>query len=65
MHLIDGNYWITDNALKVDKIADEVTWDFLAIALQALNINQYRSISAQPSISQTKILQLQMENIKI
>lgn len=60
VHLIDGNYWITDNALKVDKIADEVTWDFLAIALQALNINQYRSISAQPSISQTKILQLQI-----
>lgn len=60
VHLIDGNYWITDNALKVDKIADEVTWDFLAMALQALNINQYRSISAQPSISQTKILQLQI-----
>lgn len=60
VHLIDGEYWITDNALKVDKITDDVTWEYLTIALKTLNINQYRSISAQPSISQTKILQLQI-----
>lgn len=60
VHLIDGKYWITDNALKVDKITDDVIWEYLTIALTALNINQYRSISAQPSISQTKILQLQI-----
>lgn len=60
VHLIDGDYWITDNALKVDKISDDVTWEYLEIALKVLNINQYKSISAQPSISQTKILQLQI-----
>lgn len=60
VHLIDGEYWITDNALKLDKIYDGITWEFLAIALEALNINQYKSISAQPSISQSKILQLQI-----
>lgn len=60
VHLIEGNYWITDNALKVDKTIEDVTWEYLTIALIALNINQYRSISAQPSISQTKILQLQI-----
>ena len=60
VHLIEGNYWITDNALKVDKITQDVTWEYLEIALKALNINQYKSISAQPSISQTKILQLQI-----
>ena len=60
IHLIDGNYWITDNALKVDKITDDVTWEYLAVALRTLNINQYKSISAQPSISQTKILRLQI-----
>lgn len=60
VHLINGEYWITDNALKVDKITDDVTWEYLTIALKSLNINQYRSISAQPSISQTKILQLQI-----
>lgn len=60
VHLIDGEYWITDNALKVDKIRDDVLWEYLELALQVLNINQYRSISAQPSISQKKILQLQI-----
>lgn len=60
VHLVDGDYWITDNALKVDKIYDGITWEFLAVALEALNINQYKSISAQPSISQSKILQLQI-----
>lgn len=60
IHLVDGEYWITDNALKVDKINDNITWEFLAIVLDALNINQYKSISAQPSISQSKILQLQI-----
>lgn len=60
VHLIEGDYWITDNALKVDKTTENVTWEYLTIALKTLNINQYRSISAQPSISQTKILQLQI-----
>lgn len=60
VHLIEGDYWITDNALKVDKTTENVTWEYLTIALKSLNINQYRSISAQPSISQTKILQLQI-----
>ena len=60
VHLVDGEYWVTDNALKVDKIYDGITWEYLAIALEALNINQYKSVSAQPSISQSKILQLQI-----
>lgn len=60
VHLIEGDYWITDNALKVDKTTEDVTWEYLTIALKSLNINQYRSISAQPSISQTKILQQQI-----
>lgn len=58
VHLVKGKYWITDNALKVDKISDIVSWEYLAIALEFLNLNQYRSISAQPSISQSKILNL-------
>ena len=60
VHLVDGAYWITDNALKVDKINDSITWEYLAIVLEALNINQYKNVSAQPSISQNKILQLQI-----
>lgn len=58
IHIVDGKYWITDNAFKVDKISDIVSWEYLAIALECMNLNQYRSISAQPSISQSKILNL-------
>lgn len=58
VHLIDGKYWITDNAFKVDKVSDEVSWEFLSIALKSSKLNNYRSISAQPSISQGRILKL-------
>ena len=58
IHIVNGKYWITDNAFKVDKISDLVSWEYLAIALEYMNLNQYRSISAQPSISQSKILNL-------
>lgn len=58
IHIVDGKYWITDNAFKVDKISNIVSWEYLAIALEYMNLNQYRSISAQPSISQSKILNL-------
>ena len=56
--MIEGKYWITDNALKVDKLTDEVSWEYLAIALNNLRLNDYKSISAQPSISQKRILQM-------
>ena len=58
VHLVDGKYWVTDNALKVDKLTDEVSWEYLSIALTNLNLNDYKSISAQPSISQKRILQM-------
>lgn len=58
IHLVNGKYWVTDNAFKVDRISDIVSWEYLAIALEFMNLNQYRSISAQPSISQSKILNL-------
>lgn len=60
IHIVDGKYWITDNAFKVDKISNIVSWEYLAIALEYMNLNQYRSISAQPSISQSKILNLSL-----
>lgn len=60
IHLVNSKYWITDNAFKVDKISDIVSWEYLAIALEFMNLNQYRSISAQPSISQSKILNLSL-----
>lgn len=60
VHLVDGKYWITDNAFVVDKISNEVSYEFLSIVLKQLNLNKYRVLSAQPSISQSSILSLEM-----
>jgi|GEM_PF-3098754 len=59
IHLIDGNYWVTDNAFIVDKISKDAIYEYLQIGIKHLNIGKYRSISAQPSISQSTILNLQ------
>ena len=58
VHLVNGKYWITDNAFIVDKISNEVTYEFLEILLKHINLNKYRVLSAQPSISQNAILEL-------
>ena len=55
VHLVDGKYWVTDNALVVSKKSEELTWEYLAIALKMLNLNQYKKQSAQPVISQKVI----------
>jgi type I restriction enzyme S subunit len=60
VHLVNGKYWITDNAFVVDKISEDVSYEFLAIVLKQLNLNKYRVLSAQPSISQSAILNLEM-----
>lgn len=58
VHLIDGKYWITDNAFIVDLLSSDTAPEFLEIALNFFNLNKYRVISAQPSISQSAILNL-------
>lgn len=58
VHLVDGNYWVTDNALKADLISDKVYLEYLGLALSVIELRRYRIISAQPSISQSTILSL-------
>lgn len=58
IHLVSGDYWVTDNAFIVDWKADTVSWEYLEIVLKALNLNQHKKISGQPSISQKNILSL-------
>lgn len=58
VHLINGKYWVTDNALWSEIIDENIDIDYLRIALQALKLNKHRILSAQPSISQTTILSL-------
>ena len=56
--MVEGKYWITDHALKVDKISNDVTYEYLEIALSLIDIGRFRVVSAQPSISQSVILGL-------
>ncbi len=58
VHLVSGDYWVTDNAFFVDWKSDAISWKYLQIALKALNLNQYKKIAGQPSISQKNILSL-------
>lgn len=58
VHLVSGRYWITDNALKVDKVSEDVTYEYLDIALRVIEMGRFRVMSAQPSISQSIILNL-------
>ena len=41
VHLINGKYWITDNAFIVDKINDNTTYEFLEIGLRHIDLNKY------------------------
>lgn len=58
VHLVTGKYWVTDNALKVDLLSNNISYEFLELALSAIDLGKYRIVSAQPSISQTSILSL-------
>lgn len=60
VHLVDGKYWVTDNAFIVDKLTDKVSFEYLEIALRQLDINKFKVMSAQPSISQSTILELEI-----
>ncbi|MBP5501971.1 MAG: restriction endonuclease subunit S [Bacteroidales bacterium] len=58
VHLVSGDYWVTDNAFIVYSKDDSVSLEYLYIALKALNLNRYKKIAGQPSISQNNILSL-------
>ena len=55
VHLVTGEYWVTDNAFYTEKINDEFDLNYLKIVLKFIDLNRFRVISAQPSISQKNI----------
>ncbi|MFQ3577319.1 MAG: restriction endonuclease subunit S [Cytophagales bacterium] len=60
VHLVDGKYWVTDNAFWSERKKDIFTWEYLEVVLTGLDLNKFRVISAQPSISQSNILELEI-----
>lgn len=55
VHVSQPRSWITDNALFVRDMSEDLTLRYLAAALQMANLNQYASQAAQPLISGSRI----------
>ena len=55
IHLVCGEYWVTDNVFFSEIIYDTINIQYLVEILKLLNLNQYKNISGQPSLSQKNI----------
>jgi len=51
VHKIQGQSWVTDNALKIRLTTDQINKDFLKYSLIGLNLNQFANRNAQPLIT--------------
>ena len=55
VHITEESAWVTDNALIVTVLTDDVQTPFLVAALKHANLNQYAGKSAQPLVSGGRI----------
>jgi len=51
VHFIKQKAWITDNALQLFNISKDILVQYLYFSLQAVKLNQYASMTAQPLIT--------------
>ncbi len=58
VHITNSPSWITDNAIFVKELSEEVLVDYLFRFLKRLNINLLAEVSAQPKISQGILKQI-------
>lgn len=56
VHITEKKSWITDNALYVNEIKIEINEFFLAQSIKQINLNRYKKVGGQPSISQGTVL---------
>jgi len=52
VHLTKSSSWITDNAIFIKELSEEILVDYLFRFLKRLNINLLAEVTAQPKISQ-------------
>ncbi|WP_299465922.1 restriction endonuclease subunit S [uncultured Microscilla sp.] len=55
-HLVTGKYWVDNNAFVADKLSEKISWQYLKITLDLLDLNQLKTGTGQPSINQKTIL---------
>ena len=53
IHLSEEQCWITDNAIFIEKLNEEIDVDYLFRFLSKININLLAEVSAQPKITQS------------
>lgn len=58
VHITKPKSWVTDNALYVSSYLLDCNQDFLALALETLDLNSHAKKGGQPSISQSTIYEL-------
>ncbi|OBB03868.1 hypothetical protein A5731_20980 [Mycolicibacterium conceptionense] len=54
-HLTSPRSWVTDNALWVSEVSDDIQLAYLVAALRSADLNQYASQSGQPLISSQRL----------
>lgn len=60
VHITEPKSWVTDNGLYVTEYLKDIDIKYLALNLEALNINQFAKIGGQPSISQNIVYELEI-----
>lgn len=55
VHYAEPKSWVTDNALYVSEMSNDLHIKYLAAALQMANLNQYAGRAGQPLISASRI----------
>jgi type I restriction enzyme S subunit len=55
VHLSEPKSWVTDNALYVCELKEDIDQQYLVAALRVANLNQYAGRAAQPLVSGSRI----------
>ena len=61
VHFIDSPVWVTDNALYSKAVGPHVVPSYLARLLEYLDLSRLRNKGAQPLITQSSILRLEVD----
>ena len=60
VQLVKNPCWVTDNALYTVNVSSEIDLEYLSVILKSMNLNQYKSRSGQPLITQGVIGNLEI-----
>lgn len=61
VHLVDGDYWITDNCLYSYNHKEDCSLEFLFFLLTYIQLDRLKNVGGQPLVSQKPILKLRIK----